>query len=68
MHSINFYCTVDFAWIEETNMNPYEDVKETLTKDKKSKTTLHTLEEIKTYIKYAQCGFNVLAHVTVCLP
>ncbi len=32
---INFQ--TDFAWIEETSMKPYEEYRETLTKDKKSK-------------------------------
>lgn len=50
MHCVNFFGTGDFAWIEETSMKPYEEFKETLTKDKKSKTMAHAIEEIEKYI------------------
>jgi len=51
MHCVSFFGTGDYAWIEETNMKPYEEFKETLIKDKKSKAMEKALEEIENYIK-----------------
>jgi len=50
MHCVNFFGTGDFAWIEETNMKPYEEYKETLTKDKKSKAMAQAIEQVEQYI------------------
>lgn len=50
MHCVNFFGTKDYAWIEETSMKPYEEYKQTLTKDKKSKAMAQALAEIEKYI------------------
>merc|ERR1711874_460110 len=46
MHCVSFFGTGDYAWIEESNMKPYEEFKETLIKDKKSKAMEKALGEI----------------------
>jgi len=50
MHCVCFFGTKDYAWIEETSMKPYEEFKETLTKDKKSKAMQQAIEEIEKYL------------------
>jgi len=50
MHCVNFFGTNDFAWIEENNMKDYEQYKETLIKDKKTKQMASAIEEIEKYI------------------
>jgi len=50
MHCVNFFGTKDFAWIEETSMKPYEEYRETLTKDKKSKAMVQALAEVEKYL------------------
>jgi len=66
MHCVNFFGTGDFAWIEETNMKPYEEYKDQLTKDKKSKQMAHAIEEIEKYI--ANPGANPGATIPKTAP
>ena len=40
---MRLYYVLDYAWIEETSMKPYEEYKQTLTKDKKSKAMAQVL-------------------------
>jgi len=51
MHCVNFFGTNDFAWIEENNMKDYEQFKETLIKDKKTKQMANAIEEMEKYLK-----------------
>jgi len=51
MHCVNFFGTKDFAWIEETSMKPYEEFKDTLTKDKKSKPMKVAIGEMEKYLQ-----------------
>jgi len=50
MHCVKFFGTKDYAWIEETSMKPYEEYKETLMKDKKSKLMSQAVEEMEKYL------------------
>ena len=51
MHCVNFFGTNDFAWIEENNMKDYEQYKETLIKDKKTKQMANAIEEMEKYLR-----------------
>jgi len=50
MHCVNFFGTKDYAWIEETSMQPYEEFKDKLMKDKKSKAMAQAVTEMEKYL------------------
>jgi len=50
MHCVNFFGTKDYAWIEETSMKPYQEYKDTLMKDKKSKAMVQAVAEMEKYM------------------
>lgn len=56
LHCVHFFGSNDFAWIEETNMKPYEAFKETLDREKKTKNMAQAVEEADKYCKSRETG------------
>ena len=50
MHCVFFFGTHDYAWIMETDLKPYMEFKETLTRDKKSGNFKKAIDEIEEFL------------------
>ena len=65
MHCVEFFGTKDFAWIEETGIKPYEEFKNTLIRDKKSKSMSQAIDEIEKYCKSRPAGNDIAPPISV---
>ena len=50
MHCVFFFGTHDYAWIMETDLKPYLEFKETLTRDKKSGNIKKAIDEMEDFL------------------